>query len=88
MLISVVKKLKENRWVGGISRQRQQYWWKGFQKQLLRAGIIGESSMEELRRLLHEGIIVVTHSVKYCERRCVGERTNLSFASTDGVGFG
>lgn len=41
-----------------LSRQRQQYWWRGFQMQ---CRVEGEA--RELQQLFAEGVIVATHSL-------------------------
>jgi len=60
-------KLKKNKWQEEISRQKQQYWLRGFKKQLMRAGVFFDGSRwyEGLKKFLKEGIIVSSHSMKY-----------------------
>ena len=65
------------RWPSGISRQRQQYWWRGYQIQSRIEGIpVG------LWQLLLSGRIVATHSLIYREIRAVLGRTHRIFAVT------
>jgi len=89
ILVSLLSKLKRERWLKGPSRQRQQYWWKGFEKQVGRdKNPQSNCTPAELRRLLQQTLIVSTHSLKYCEITLSRDRTNLIFAATEGVGFG
>ena len=46
-------------WQAGCSRQRQQYWWRGYRIQSLVDG----SPATELARLMADGIIAATHSL-------------------------
>ena len=46
-------------WQTGPSRQRQQYWWRGYRIQSL----IDGSPATELARLMADGIIAATHSL-------------------------
>jgi hypothetical protein len=79
---SLKAKLRENHWIGGWSRQRQQYWWRGFRQRLLAAGVTADPSPGDLRRLLRRAIIVATHSLKYCEVRRVSQPFYRSLAFT------
>ncbi len=58
IVLSLRGKLEGQRWGPAFPRQRQQYWWQGF----LRQSRI-EGKPRELDVLLHEGIIVATHSL-------------------------
>jgi hypothetical protein len=66
ILKSLRIKIAENRWVDGLSRQRQQYWLRGFRTRLKvdnpSDGII---TYKLLRNLLRENIIAATHSLKW-----------------------
>ncbi len=59
------KKLTKNKWQAECSRQNQQYWFRGFKKQLLRAEVFWEDQIKQLGKFLQEGIIVSSHSMKY-----------------------
>jgi len=88
MVHSLGVKLRENRWVAGFSRQRQQYWWRGLGKQLLREGIVGAPTESRLAELVARPIIAATHSMKYFEIRSGPQIPHLSFAFTPQVGWG
>jgi len=81
-----MKKLDEGRWLAMINRQRQQYWWKGFQKQRALEGLSLEASVESLQQLLKRSIIVSTHSRKYREIRTTLDPPYLIYAVTPEVG--
>jgi hypothetical protein len=83
-----VRKLKKNHWLKALTRQRQQYWWKGFLKHLAREGISESPSLDALGSYVHRPIIVATHSLKYYEISSFGARPHLIFAVTPPVGFG
>ena len=73
ILVSLIGKLKHDRWIGGVRRQRQQYWWRGLRRQLLQQGRRqGCATVSDLKALVAQLIIVSTHSVKYRETRAVG----------------
>jgi hypothetical protein len=63
VLLSLNQKLSGGRWLSNVSRQRQQYWWHGFQRQRHLLG--GTTGLEEL---LAQGVIVATHSLRF---RCL-----------------
>jgi len=52
-------KSERGRWQAGISRQRQQYWWRGYRLQSLVDG----GPAAELATLLDSEIIAATHSL-------------------------
>ena len=73
---SLKSKLAPGRWLNQISRQRQQYWWKGFKKQVVRLkGFMTESLEEELKQLMRRGIVIASHSSKQCEEAGVSPLT-------------
>ena len=80
ILICLVRKLKKDRWLKQLSRQRQQYWWRGLRQQLLREGTHGRS-LSRLKDLVSRSIIVSTHSLRYRETRPVRDGPYLIFAS-------
>jgi len=86
IIASLMKKLDEGRWLAMINRQRQQYWWKGFQKQRALEGLSLEASVESLQQLLKRSIIVSTHSRKYREIRTTLDPPYLIYAVTPEVG--
>jgi hypothetical protein len=87
IVVSLVRKLKKGRWLSGASRQRQQYWWKGFAKQAARERH-QPRSLENLKALVHRWRILSTHSLEYCEIRPLGELPHRIFAVTGVPGVG
>ena len=61
ILICLVRKLKKDRWLKSLTRQKQQYWWKGFLQHLGREGISERPSLESLRSFVHWPIIVARY---------------------------
>lgn len=57
---SLLAKVEGRRWLAEVSRQRQQYWWRGFQRQRHVAGI-----PTSLRELEAQGVIAATHSMRF-----------------------
>lgn len=81
-IVAVLKgKLAGQRWVNGFSRQRQQYWWRGYQKQSRFSG-----ALVPLPELLAEGIIVATHSLTHRAIRAFGQPVHRIFAVTVAYG--
>jgi hypothetical protein len=60
-----------------MSRQRQQYWWRGYQKQSRFSG-----SVVPLPTLVADGIIVATHSLTHRAMRAFPEPAHRIFAVT------
>lgn len=65
-----------------VSRQRQQYWYRGFLKQANRLRNVFGDGMKALMELLSDGVIVATHSLKYFEKIIWKEPPHLIFALT------
>ena len=63
ILESLGGKLAGHSWLATVSRQRQQYWWRGFQRQRRVAG-----APTSLSELLDQRVIVATHSLGF---RCL-----------------
>jgi len=57
---SLQAKIDQGRWLQTVSRQRQQYWWRGFQRQRHLQG-----AAVELSQLLAVGVITATHSLRF-----------------------
>jgi hypothetical protein len=87
IVVCLLGKLRGRRWMSRFSRQRQQYWWKGFAKQAARERMQGRS-VRVLRQLLAGGIILSTHSLKYCEVRQVAQAPYRILAVTAAVETG
>lgn len=60
IMSSLNAKVEGRRWLTEISRQRQQYWWHGFQRQRHMTG--AATSLEDLQA---RGVLVATHSTRY-----------------------
>jgi len=71
-----------------VSRQRQQYWFKGFKRQTKRHETPHELSIDVLSRLYTANIIIATHSVKYFETESTGIKTYRTLALTTSPDYG
>lgn len=80
ILASLRSKEQQERWLPQYSRQRQQYWWRGFriQRQLLGT----HSAPANLAEL---GYIAATHSFIYREVRILDDPPHPTFACTPSV---
>jgi hypothetical protein len=66
ILKSLRRKIIENRWVDGLSRQKQQYWLRGFKTQIkVNHPCDGMITLKLLKDLLHDNVIIATHSLKW-----------------------
>ena len=65
-----------------LSRQRQQYWYRGFLKQANRLQNSGNSLKDAFESLLTNGIILVTHSLKYFVKVAWADTPHHIFALT------
>ena len=83
---TIVKCLRDKangrRWDRSVSRQRQQYWWRGLLKQRALAGLLDLSPEAALARMLATGLIAATHSTTHRERRLVRDGPYRIFAVT------
>lgn len=78
---SLEAKLEGGHWIAGASRQRQQYWWRGFRKQSHFDGVA-----RSLAELLEAGVIAATHSTIYREVRLLRLPVHPSLAVTPRLG--
>ena len=63
---SIRNKLTTGKWLTGMTRQRQQYWFNGFKKQCVRAGYaVGTYTVKLLNALILGGTMPATHSLKH-----------------------
>jgi hypothetical protein len=77
IFITLLIKAAGGRWSREFSRQRQQYWWRGYQIQSRIEGVpVGPW------RLLLSGRIVTTHSLIYREIQAARGQTHRIFAVT------
>ena len=74
---SLGAKLAGQSWLAEVSRQRQQYWWRGFQRQRRVSG--APSSLEDLQV---QRVIVATHSLRFRRLEILCHRPHLIFAAT------
>jgi len=94
ILKSIFHKLIHNSWLTGVSRQRQQYWFRGFKLQAMRhetpvgVNTPWELSVDVLLRLYTANIIIATNSLKYFETEPSGILTNRTFALTTPTDYG
>jgi hypothetical protein len=70
-------KLAGQKWLSAFSRQRQQYWWRGYRKQSRFSG-----SVVPLPVLVASGIIVATHSLTHRAIRSFAQPVHRIFAVT------
>jgi len=87
ILESLQAKAKGGPWLPALSRQRQQYWWKGFAQQASRKRL-QDPGPAVLRKLLRQRIILATHSLKYCEVRSLRYLPHRIFAVTPALEAG
>lgn len=88
ILVSLAVKLARKRWIGAYSRQRQQYWWRGFRQQASWVANCRAPCREALIALSRRWLIVATHSLKDREIRPAQQQTYRTFAATTLIGFG
>jgi hypothetical protein len=88
ILASLIAKALSEKWLSCVSRQRQQYWWKGFLKQASRHSNIEGELYRVLGELFLSSIILSTHSLKYFEIKPFRITPYLIFAVTPPYGFG
>ena len=70
----------DERWCLDLCRQRQQYWWRGFQIQRRFTG-----AFADLSSLIEQHIIAATHSLTHREIRTVESEPHRIFAFTPPV---
>jgi hypothetical protein len=89
IFLSLLKKITHGRWLVGISRQRQQYWWRGFKKHASRKqNFVPETALATLIVLFEAEHLLATHSLTHYERRPLGESPHRRFAATFPYGVG
>jgi hypothetical protein len=70
---SLKSKIEHGRWLDSNGRQRQQYWWRGFKKQVMRVyGMMAGSLEKALEQLQAAGVIFASHRVNQCEASATG----------------
>lgn len=77
ILTSLGGKLAGQPWLADVSRQRQQYWWRGFQRQRRVDG--APASLDDLQV---QGVIVATHSLRFRRLEILSHSPHLIFAAT------
>ena len=77
ILESLKSKESGNGWLPNICRERQQYWWRGFQIQRQ-----FHRRFESLSALIEQRVIAATHSFSHREIRGFRESTHRIFAFT------
>jgi len=83
MLLSVMGKALNGSWLTSISRQRQQYWWRGY----LRHAPM-HSDWRKVKELFAMGVILATHSLTHCEVTTVRIPPHRIFAATAASSYG
>jgi len=66
ILLALLSKVTRNRWLRSVSRQAQQYWWRGFRFQASWRCNRRHPGLEALRELLRLGCVPATHGLQ-CE---------------------
>lgn len=74
---ALARKVAGESWMRELSRQRQQYWWRGYQRQSRFSGPV-----VPLPTLVAEGIIAATHSLTHRAIRAFPEPAHRIFAVT------
>jgi hypothetical protein len=77
ILSSLVTKASDHRWLSMVTRERQQYWWRG-----LRIQQLFTSQQADLTSLIKTHIIAATHSLTHREMRILRDDTHRIFAFT------
>jgi hypothetical protein len=77
-----------NRWLSVLSRQRQQYWWRGFVKQASRQSNPQGDPLWVLMKLFVQNVILSTHSSEYFEIKPFRVKTYRIFAVTPPTEYG
>lgn len=84
IVVSLLSKLKRGRWLEAVSRQRQQYWWRGLRRQLAIEGSPavpnGRAASKQMKVLLRRLVILATHSTNYRRMHRVRGDPYLIFA--------
>ena len=83
ILVSVMGKVLTGCWLKGISRQRQQYWWRGYRRQ---APL--HTDWRTVKELLAAGVILATHSLTHRVVTTFDTKANRIFAVTVGCEYG
>jgi hypothetical protein len=83
VFMSLLRKITHGQWLMGISRQRQQYWWRGFKKHASRKrNFSEETALSTLTALFEAEHLLATHSLTHYERTPLEEPPHRRFAVT------
>jgi hypothetical protein len=89
IFLSLLQKITLGRWLPGWSRQRQQYWWRGFKKHASRKqNFVPATALSALMALLEAGHLLATHSLTHYERTPLQKPPHRRFAATFPCGAG
>jgi hypothetical protein len=80
----ISRRLRNLKWLAGISRQRQQYWHKGFLKQVA-AVSLSENLTDFLERSKGTGFPYASHSINHPVQTVLTKPPHLVFAATTPV---
>jgi hypothetical protein len=78
---SISEKISRGRWLSDISRQKQQYWYKGFKRQINKISISADE-FQGLRFLASIGRPLATHSIKQFVKHSTTYTPYLILAAT------
>lgn len=81
---SIMGKLKNKVWEKSFSRQSQQYWYRGFRKQVTRVGL-DLDPVRFLEAACKTGFPFASHSLKHSVNFTDFDPPHLIFAATDGL---
>jgi hypothetical protein len=89
VFLSLLKKITLGGWLSGWSRQRQQYWWRGFRKHASRKqNVTPETALATLVTLFEAEHLLATHSLTHYERTPLGQPPHRRLAVTFPSGVG
>jgi hypothetical protein len=83
IFLSLLKKITLGHWLSGISRQRQQYWWRAFKRHASRQqNFSSETALATLVALFEAEHLLGTHSLTHYDRTPLGEPPHRRLAVT------
>jgi hypothetical protein len=89
IFLSLLKKITLGQWLSGVSRQRQQYWWRGFRRHASRQQNFAlESALGNLVTLFEAETLLATHSLTHYERTSLDESPHRRLAVSFPWGVG
>ena len=62
ILTSLMTKIAHHRWLSHISRQAQQYWYRGLRLQTFRFRSVSSPGMDAVREIIARGFVPASHA--------------------------